>query len=212
MRCENCGTEVGATDHRCPYGRQVSVGSVETFAEADRRVIRFSVIFAVVILAVVGLSYARLTAIRDDSPSVETQAGFALSTMVLGFIGWVGILGLLVSTIVWIISAHRLTPRGPGAIGYGALAGATALFTLSYVLPSQIPALALASVTALAMRIGSLVVLIGGVMLVRTRLQASTGREIPAGRQTILTREDWDASQWDPEVQRDIERRRTVEE
>jgi hypothetical protein len=54
--------------------------------------------------------------------------------------------------------------------------------------------------------------LIGGVALVRTRLQASTGREIRAGRQPMVSRDDWDAAQWDPEVQRDIERRRTAED
>lgn len=215
MRCENCGTEVGAAGHRCPYGRQVSVGSVETFGEASRRVIRFAVIFGVVVLAVVGLSYVRLTALRDgsvDPSSVGTVAGFAVSTMVIGFIGWVGILGLLVSAIVWIVSAHRLTPSGPGAIGYAALVGFVVLFGLSYVLPAQLPTLALAGAVELVMRLGGLAVLIGGVVLVRTRLQASTGRNIPGGRQPIVTREDWDASQWDPEVLGDIERRRTVED
>jgi hypothetical protein len=193
----------------------VSVGSVETFAQASRRVIRFAVTFAVVVLAVVGLSVARLTMARSDSTdpsSVGTQASFALSTMVIGFVGWVGILGLVVSTTVWIISAHRLTPRGPGAIGYGAMVGFAVLFGLSYVLPSRIPTLALAGAAELMMRLGGLAVLIGGVMLVRTRLQASTGRQIPAGRQTIVTSDDWDASQWDPEIQRDIEQRRTVED
>ena len=214
MRCENCGTEVGATGHRCPYGRQVSVGSVETFAEAGRRVTRFAVVFAVAVLAVAGLSFAGLTAIRSgsvDPSSVGTLAGFALTTMVIGFIGWVGLLGLLVSTVVWIVSAHRITPRGPGAIGYGALVGFALLCGLSYVLPSRIPVLALAGATELVLRLGGLAVLFVGVMLVRTRLQVATGREIPAGRQPIVTRDDWDASQWDPEVQHDIERRRTAE-
>jgi hypothetical protein len=62
------------------------------------------------------------------------------------------------------------------------------------------------------MRLGGLAVLIGGVVIVRTRLQASTGRKIPAGRQPIVTSDDWDASQWDPEVLRDIEQRRTIED
>jgi hypothetical protein len=210
MRCENCGTEVGATGHRCPYGRQASVGLVETFGEASRRVIRFAVVFAVVVLAVVGVSYARLTALQSDS--VEATAGFAVTTLVLGFIGWVGILGLLISTIVWIVSAHRLTPHGPGAIGYSALVGFMALFALSYALPLHLPTLALAGAAELALRLGGLALLIGGVLLVRSRLQLSTGRPIPAARQPIVTRDDWNAHQWDPEVQRDIEQRRTVED
>src|SRR4051812_47155788 len=64
MRCENCGTEVGAAGHRCPYGRQVSVGTVETFVQASRRVIRFAMMIAVAVLAVTGLGFAGLTAIR----------------------------------------------------------------------------------------------------------------------------------------------------
>jgi hypothetical protein len=210
MRCENCGTEVGAAGHRCPYGRQVSVGAVETFGEASRRVIRFAVTFAVVVLAVVAVSYARLTAIRGDS--VETRAGFALTTLALGFIGWVGILGMLVSTVVWIVSAHRLTRRGPGVVGYGALAGFLVLFSLSYLLPSRLPTLALTGAAELVLRLGGLAVLIGGVLLVRTRLQVSTGRAIPATRPPIVSRDDWNASQWDPEVQRDIAQRRAVED
>jgi hypothetical protein len=193
----------------------VSVGSVETFAQAGQRVIRFAVIFAIVVLAMTGLAVAGLTAIRGgavDPSAVGTQAGFALTTMVLGFIGWIGILGLLVSTIVWIVSAHRLRPGGPGAIGYGALVGFAVLIGLSYVLPSRMPTLALAGAMELVMRLGGLAVLIGGVVIVRTRLQASTGRKIPAGRQPIVTSDDWDASQWDPEVLRDIEQRRTIED
>ena len=44
----------------------------------------------------------------------------------------------------------------------------------------------------------------------RGRVRQVTGLAAPGNQPALLTgeRDDWDASAWDPEIQRDIERRR----
>jgi hypothetical protein len=61
-----------------------------------------------------------------------------------------------------------------------------------------------------AMRIGSVVILILGVIVVRTRVGRHTGRPDLADRPSVVTKDDWN-SEWDPDVIRDVERRRRNE-
>jgi hypothetical protein len=53
--------------------------------------------------------------------------------------------------------------------------------------------------------------LIAGVLLVRARIERETGQATPAGKPTLITSDDWDASTWDPDVLRDIDRRRRAD-
>lgn len=179
-------------------------GDLETFALATRRAIRFSVAYLLVSLIATVLTMAGVLALRSGATnplSPGTYAGFLLGGMAVGLATLICVLGLLVSVVVWIISAHRVTPAGPGAAGYGGLFLTVLLMALSYVL--DLPA---GVVTAL--QIGAWIALVTGVFLTRARIRRLTGRPDLAGRRRpIVTSDDWDASKWDPDVVRDIERR-----
>ncbi|MFI6074602.1 hypothetical protein ACIA5C_23885 [Actinoplanes sp. NPDC051343] len=184
----------------------------ETFAVASRRVIRFGAVYAFVVVAVAALGLAGYAAIRSgaaDPTSVGTQASVLLGTTITGLIGLVCILGLVVSTIVWIVGVHRLRPDGPGVVGYLAMALCLLMVGLAYVLPARVSSLNGAVLLEAALRIGGIAVLIAGVVVVRSALRRETGLEIPARPRTMqVSSDDWNASKWDPEVLDDIERRR----
>jgi hypothetical protein len=184
----------------------------ETFAVASRRVIHFGAVYAFVVVAVAALGLAGYAAIRSgaaDPTSVGTQASVLLGTTVTGLIGLVCILGLVVSTIVWIVNVHRLRPDGPGVVGYLAMALCLLMVGLAYVLPARVPSLDGAVQLEAAQRIGGIAVLIAGVVVVRSAVRRETGLEIPARLRTMrVSSDDWNASKWDPEVLDDIERRR----
>ncbi|GIE91829.1 hypothetical protein [Actinoplanes regularis] len=179
-------------------------GHLETFALASRRMIRFSAGYLVVSVLTTVLILAGVAALRSgaaDPLSVGTQASFAITNLVLGSAMLICVLGLLVSTIVWVVSAHRATPTGPGATGYGGLLLAVPLIALSHLLTA--PALVLG-----ALRLGAWAALLAGVVTTRARIRRETGRpDLGGRRKPIVTSDDWDASRWDPEVQLDIERR-----
>jgi hypothetical protein len=179
-------------------------GNLETFGLATRRVIRFSIAFLVIALLSAGLVLAGVNAIQSgaaDPNSPGTQATLVLGILILGLVTWVCIIGLLISTLVWIVSAHKVSPTGPGAAGYGGLFVTLLLISLSYLLP-------VTQLAASGLRLGGWAALIAGVVLARARIRRETGRPGLGGRpSTILQSDDWDASKWDPEVHRDIERR-----
>jgi hypothetical protein len=187
----------------------------ETFAVAGRRVIRFAAGYAVVEVAVSALALAGYAAIRSgaaDPTSVGTQASVAIGTTVTGLVGVVCVIGLLLSAIVWIVSAHRLRPQGPGVLGYVAMTLTLALIGLAYVLSPLVPSVDAAIATETALRIAAVALLIAGVMVVRSSIRDETGLDIPAGRRTMqVSSDDWNASKWDPEVLDDIDRRRGSE-
>jgi hypothetical protein len=58
------------------------------------------------------------------------------------------------------------------------------------------------------MRNAGVAIQIAGVLVVRARIRRETGHADQGRPPTMLTSDDWDASTWDPEVMRDIERRR----
>ncbi len=179
-------------------------GHLETFALATRRVIRFSVGYLVVSALTTVLVLAGVAALRSgaaDPLSLGTRATFAISDLILGSAMLVCVIGLLISTIVWVVSAHKATPAGPGASGYGGLLLALLLIVLSHLLTA--PALVLG-----ALQLGAWAALITGVVTTRSRIRRRTGRPDLGGRRLpTVTSDDWDASRWDPEVQLDIERR-----
>jgi hypothetical protein len=184
----------------------------ETFALASRRVIRFGVGYAFVVVAISALGLAGYAAIRSgaaDPNSVGTQASVAIGTTLTGLVGLVCVIGLLVSAIVWIVSAHRLRPAGPGVLGYVLMTTSLLLIGLAYVLPPLVSTVNAAVVTDAAMRIAAVAILVGGVIVVRSGIRDETGMEIPSRHRTMrVSSDDWNASKWDPEVLDDIERRR----
>jgi hypothetical protein len=183
----------------------------ETFALASRRVVRFAVGYALVVVAFAALGLAGYAAIRSgaaDPASVGTQASVVLGTTLTGLVGLVCVVGLLVSVVVWIVSAHRLRPAGPGVLGYVMMTASLLLIGLAYVLPSLVPTVNAAIVTDAAMRIAAAVVLVVGVIVVRSEIRVETGMEIPSRRMMQVSSDDWNASKWDPEVLDDIDRRR----
>ena len=50
--------------------------------------------------------------------------------------------------------------------------------------------------------------LVAGVLLTRARIRRETGRPTLAARPALVTADDWDASSWDPEIHKEIDRRR----
>ncbi|GIE33095.1 hypothetical protein Ait01nite_061400 [Actinoplanes italicus] len=179
-------------------------GNLETFSLATRRVIRFGAVYLVVVALVTALllSVADRLASGAVDPTVSgTEAWLTLSLLIVNLVLFVCIVGLVVSTIVWIVSAHRVRPTGPGAAGYAGLFLAVVLIALPNLL--VLPALPEA-----AMSLAGFGALLAGVLMTRAQVRRETGRPDLGGRpRTILQSDDWDASKWDPEVHRDIERR-----
>ena len=195
---------------------QSESGPEETFALAGRRVVRFGVAYALVVVAVSALGLAGYAAIRSgaaDPASVGTQASVALGSLVTGAVGLICVIGLVICTIVWAVSAHRLRPAGPGVVGYLTMSAGLLLVGLAYVLPARVPGLTAAVLTEALMRVGAVAVLITGVVLVRSGVRAETGLDLPAPRRTMqVTSDEWNASKWDPQVLGEIERRRGSED
>ena len=188
--------------------------SAETFSLASRRVVRFGVLYAVVVAIVGALSLGGYAAIRSgaaDPADLSTQASVLIVGMIAGLVGLVCVIGLLISAVVWVVSVHRLTAAGPGLTGYGGLVGGVLLIALAYVLPSRVPTVSAAVAVDVALRVGAVVLLVAGVLLVRARIRRETGQATLAGKPTLITSDDWDASTWDPEVMRDIDRRRRAD-
>lgn len=195
---------------------QSESGPEETFAVAGRRVVRFGVVYALVVVAISALGLAGYAAISSgaaDPSALGTQASVALGSVITGLVGLVCVIGLIVSTIVWIVSAHRLRPVGPGVAGYVAMTVCLLLIGLAYVLPGRLPTLTGAVLTEALMRIAGIAVLIAGVVLVRSQVRAETGLDVAAPRRTMrVSSDDWNAGKWDPEVLGEIERRRGSED
>jgi hypothetical protein len=196
------------------YLSPVINNSADTFSLASRRVIRFSVAFVVLVVIANGLGLAGLTAFKSgaaDPTSFGSQASVAVIGTAVGFVTLVCILGLLISAVVWIISAHLVRPSGPSFVGYGSLVLCALLIVFAYVIPERMSTDTATAAVGVAMRVGGAIVLILGVILVRGRISRHTGQPVQASAPSLVTTEDWDASQWDPEVQHDIERRRRTE-
>ncbi|WP_328460341.1 hypothetical protein OHA21_29565 [Actinoplanes sp. NBC_00393] len=179
------------------------------FALASRRVIRFGVVFVVAVAVANALGLAALSAARTgiNQNEVAASAYYAVGSSFLGLIGLVCVFGLVVCTIVWIISAHRVTRAGPGLAGYSGVVLSLALIVLAYLAPQWASTTNGAVLADTALRIGGTLVLIAGVLITRARIHRETGRPTVADPPSLITQDDWNGT-WDPLVQREIERRR----
>jgi hypothetical protein len=189
----------------------VQSSTADTFALASRRVVLFAAVYAGLVVVVNVLTLAGSAAIRGglaDPAAVGTQAGVVLLSTMGGLIGLLCLIVVLISVVVWAVSAHRLAAGGPGLVGYGGLAVWAVLMALTFVLPYRMPTVATIVATDLALRLTGPAVLAASVLAVRARLRRETGEATLAARPPLITTDDWDASRWDPEVHRDIERRR----
>jgi hypothetical protein len=188
----------------------------EAFAVASRRVIRFGAVYAFVVVATAALGFAGYAAISSgaaDPTSVGTQASVLLGATVTGLVDLVCIIGLVVSTIVWIVSAHKLRPVGPGVVGYLGMALFLVVIGLSYTLPSRVPSVNGSIAVQAALSAAAVVILIADVKVVRSQVRTETGLDIPARRQTMqVSSDDWNAAKWDPEVLDEIDRGRGSED
>ncbi|MEU4237546.1 hypothetical protein [Actinoplanes sp. NPDC026619] len=211
MQCDICGTPLDrpGQGHFCRRGGTAPDESGGTFSLATRRVVRFGAIYAILVAVTNALAVAGVTAIRSGAATDPAAAGVLIGSAITGFVGLICIIGLLISIVVWIVSAHRLTAAGPGLIGYGGVLIWVVLSVLAYVVPPQVPSIGAAAATEASLRIAGLALLIAAVRLVRSRLRQATGRPDLAARPKLISSDDWDAGKWDPEVLRDIERRRS---
>jgi hypothetical protein len=183
---------------------------------ATRRVVWFTVAYAILVLA------ATVFADRLANVPRPMQAhAVAIAGLIIGFIGLGVVLGLMISVAFWIWAAIGQT-REHGAPAYGHLgfwgAGAfVVLFALGYVVPGGV-------YVAGALRVLGSALLIAGVLHTRAWLRQRSGdpdRPYAADRYSLVTggdpdsplaaqptAEDWNASQWDPDVLKEVERRR----
>ncbi|MEV4347957.1 hypothetical protein AB0J83_26170 [Actinoplanes sp. NPDC049596] len=182
--------------------------STETFALAGRRVVLFAGIYAALTVLVHVVTLAASAALRSgaaDPNDVGTQASVLLFGSVTGLIALVCVLVLLISTIVWAVTAQRL---GAGLTAYASVSLFAVLTALAYVLPQRMPTVATIVGTNLALRLTAAALLIAGVLTVRARIRRTTGEPTLGARRPLVTADDWDASKWDPTVMNEIDRRR----
>lgn len=182
---------------------------------ATRRVVGFAVAYAVVVVAAAVFAVTLANVPRPLQAHAVVAVG-----LIIGFIGLAAVLGILISVAFWIWVAIRQT-REHGAPAYGHLGfwgvGAfLVLFAVGYVSPGGVYVVAAERVFASAL-------LIAGVLHTRAWLRRRTNPDRPyaADRYSLVTggdpasplaaqptAEDWNASLWDPDVLKDIERRR----
>ena len=182
---------------------------------ATRRVVAFAVAYAVVVLAAAVFADTLTGVLRPLRANAVVVAG-----AIIGVIGLGMVLGIVISVAYWIWAAIQQT-REHGAPAYGHLgfwgAGAfVVLYALGYVVPGGL-------YVAAAVRVLASALLIAGVLHTRAwlRRRSDPDRPYAADRYSLVTggdpasplaaqptAEDWDASLWDPDVLKDIERRR----
>jgi hypothetical protein len=182
---------------------------------ATRRVVGFSVAFAVVGLAAAVFADTLATTSRPLQTPAVVAAGLVIGLLWLGVV-----LGIAITVPFWIWTAVKQT-REHGAPAYGHLgfwaSGAFfVLFAAAYVVPGGVYASAAVRVLAAAL-------LVAGVLHTRRwlRRRSDPDRPYAADRYSLVTggdtasplaaqptADDWNASQWDPDVLKEIERRR----
>jgi hypothetical protein len=177
---------------------------------ACRRVIRFAAAFAVV--AVVSAVYIQIV---DGRPSSLLAGAMVVFGLAISLIGLGVTLGVIITVAFWGVQAARLAREhgsaAMGPLGYWGAGVFVVLFGVSY-LASPWPAV------YGVIRVLGAAVLIAAILHDRRWYAARIGAEQPysmvTGGDTASpqaaqpTADDWNASAWDPDVQRDIERRR----
>ena len=182
---------------------------------ATRRVVGFALAYMGVVLAA-----AVFTDTLANVPRALQAHAVVFAGLIIGLIGLGVVLGIVICVAFWIWAALQQT-RNHGAPAYGHLgfwgAGAFGvLFALGYVVPGGV-------YVAAAVRVLASALLIAGVLHTRAwlRRRSDPDRPYAADRYSLVTggdpasplaaqptAEDWNASQWDPDVLKDIERRR----
>jgi hypothetical protein len=182
---------------------------------ATRRVVGFAVAYAVVV--VVAAVFAGTLA---DVPRAMQSPAALVTMVVFGLVGLGVVLGILISVAVWIWAAVQQTREhgapALGHLGFWGIGAFAVLYVLGYVVPGGVYAVA-------GTRVLASVLLIAGVLHTRAWLRRRSHGDRPyaADRYSLVTggdpaaplsaqptADDWNASQWDPEVLKDIERRR----
>jgi hypothetical protein len=114
-------------------------------------------------------------------------------------------LGLLIAWLFWWRFARRLNDENGappyGNFGFWGSATFAVLLVVSYVVPGRLDTMTQSLIVQAVMRVLGVAALVAGVLHTRAMLATDTDPVAP-------TSADWDASSWDPEVQREIERRR----
>ncbi|MFI1990285.1 hypothetical protein [Actinoplanes sp. NPDC020271] len=176
---------------------------------AGKRTIRFAIAYALVAVLVVP-SFAWAT--RNPVGGVTVAAavvivGIVLSALLLG-----ALLGLVVCAVVWLVQTARPAYGSPSAghLGYWGIGAFVLLFAAAYVRPGGLR-LADALLLAAGERLLGVILLIAGVAHTRRWIRRRSGTDVPVEAQGVMsgqvTAEGWSTG-WDPDVARDIERRR----
>ncbi|GAA3454515.1 hypothetical protein [Dactylosporangium matsuzakiense] len=177
---------------------------------ACRRVVTFAVLFAV--MAVIAALYVQILAGRPAELVARSVVVFGLA---ISLIGLGATLGVLITVVFWGVQAVRLANRhgapGMGPLGFWGAGGFVLLFGLSFLVSASPPAFG-------AIRVLAAAVLVAAIRYDRSWYAARIGAEQPYSMVTggdvrspvaaQPTADDWNAGLWDPDVQRDIERRR----
>lgn len=176
---------------------------------AGRRTIRFAGAYAFAAAGVVPLfAYATRNPIDGVTiPAILVIANIVISAILLG-----ALLGLLVCMVVWLVQTGKLrfgTPAG-GHLGYWGVAAFWVLFATAYVRPPGLD-LTTGLLVQSGERLLGVILLIAGVAHTRRWIGQRAGDWNPDEAEVHLssrpTAEDW-SSEWDPDVEREIERRR----
>jgi hypothetical protein len=217
MNCPVCGSQL----EHAGQGHTCAGGSVAAAGPPQRWQIAFwAVLLAAVVLAALSLLRAAIGADLITSPDGLPVTALAIAVPAL----------LLVTFGVWSNVTKGVVEGYGGMVAvvrnWAVSAGSLILF-LAYLLPAKAP-----TAFHLARAAGAILLVIG-LLISRGKLQrwlippatppgeASSPRQVQvqvppqlrAGPQTMTPPaepqpRDWDASQWDPDIQADIERRR----
>ncbi|GIJ72254.1 hypothetical protein [Virgisporangium ochraceum] len=182
---------------------------------ATRRVVGFAVAFAVAVLGSAVYVDAVDAAPAPRMVTAMTGVGVGLGLLVLGTL-----LGLAITVPFWVWQAVRQTREhgspGHGHLGYWGVGAFLVLFAAGFVVPGGVYA-------AAAPRVLGSALLVAGVLHTRAWVRGRTAPDRPyaADRYDLVsggdtssplaaqpTADDWNAAQWDPDVDRQIERRR----
>jgi hypothetical protein len=182
---------------------------------ATRRVVGFAVAFALAVLGSAVYVDAVDAAFVPRMVTAMTGVGVGLGLLVLGTL-----LGLAITVPFWVWQAVRQTREhgSPdyGHLGYWGVGAFLVLFVVGFVVPGGVYA-------AVAPRVLGSALLVAGVLHTRAWVRGRTAPDRPyaADRYDLVsggdassplaaqpTADDWNAAQWDPDVDRQIERRR----
>jgi hypothetical protein len=203
VRCPTCGTELGdeARPHACQRPSE--------WVSATRRLVAFAAFFAAAAIAsaVLAHSLSALTEAGAEGDPAAT-AGLTLGAILSGLLAVGSILGLIVAFVFWWREAYHLglehgAPKY-GHLGYWGGGFLLAAFAASFIVPGRLDSTGQGLLLQAGLRVAGVLALIAGVLHTNVWARALTDGENPMA----LTAEDWDASAWDPAVQREIERRR----